>query len=380
MKFVAMPVQGCANQPNPQRRKKRNRNRKRGPGGGPATDVYAQYKIALRDPFSASAEGVRLPDSFRYPTTAVKFKQRVTLTSTAAGEMGFTMLPNPLFCMQILAGAQSGFQTMGSNVKCCRMLSRGDMLVARYGQYRVVAWGFRLLMSDTAFAAKGIYTVAPVPIPQNSFLDPDQMAQITMGVAPPTDYLGMPRPDSTTELLPHARTFNAQDLMNKGDFLAVGVPYDPSCKDFRPVPDDSNTAFGSLPLYAGVAAGSAFVTALGLPSTIANAGTVNTLDMAGNIGFLIYGTGLPPSTNELSLEVVYHVEVVLNPTAGNIAASVGSPPPVGSTSILENIYTGVKDVFYFDKEMLETTGRLGMKGLQFATSQYNRRNKVRALM
>lgn len=369
MQFVTMPVATCANRP--KEKKKKPKNNKKGGGKGSNSEAYRQYRMVLRDPFSPQAEGVRLPDTFRYPTTTVKFRQRVALTSDAGGVLAFTVLPTPFFTLQMGNGTQTGLATFGGNLSISRMMSRGSAITAQYGQYRVVGWGFRLLMSDTALAAKGIYTVAPVPIPQNSILDPTQMEALTMGVQFVTDYLGVPRPDGSTELLPHARTFNAQDLMYKGDFRAVGVPYDSACKDFRSIPTDSLTVYQSNPLYTARAVGSLIATTGIPPSTVNVVGNYSTLDMSGNIGFLVYATGLPASTQELVMEITYHVEFILNPNSANIASSIGASPPVGSTAILENIYTSVRDVFYFDKETLETVGNLGMAGLKY----YNGRKK-----
>jgi hypothetical protein len=347
------------------------------PPRSPLEMYIRQYALALRDPFDPRVDGVRLLDSYRYATTTLKYKTRIVLTSDASGILSFTVLPCPMFSLQMVNGTQSGLTQFTQNSNVSYLTSPATMMNSGYGAYRVVGFGFRLLLSDTLTSAKGIYTVAPVPIPYNSLLDFNMLDGYARQPSTQfTDVMGLPEPSSAIEVLPHARTFNANDLQYQGDFMGVGVPYDSTCKDFRPLPSDVKTAYSTNGTFNGHQLGNVVLSTASLPSTMAAVGSNKTLDMVGNICFVVYGSGLPISTSELSLELVYHVELVLNPIASVIGAQNCQAAPQGSTALLEGAYNSVKDNFYLGRKAIDLGLNLGMLGVKYANTKRNSRLAV----
>lgn len=363
------------------RRKRKKDRKKRQPnplGVEPGLlTAYGQYKAALRDPFSSQADGVRMPDTYRYPTVTMKVGARATLRSDASGVIAFQIFPQPLMMLQMGSGICLGFTATSANSSLLYLTSPAALLSSGYSQYRVVSWGFRLLLADTVSAAKGIYTVAPFPLPKNNYLDWGILNgnAITGGVYI-GDYVGVPRANASAEILPNRRVFNAQDLQYKGDFMAVGVPYCSACAEFRSLPLSTQTAFSNTKLFNNDYGSMVYMSAT-LPSTVGATGNLNTLDMAGNLGYVVYATGLPVSTDELSLEVVYHLELVPTPTVLLVGMPNATASPTGSTSLLEKVFTSVKDTLYLGREPLSKgLMQFGMRGIQYAMT---RRSRIRYL-
>ncbi len=329
--------------------------------------------MALRDTFDQRVDGVRVVDTFCYPTVTQKVRQRITLSSNAAGELAFTFLPSPLYSIQIFSGSAVGYNSFAANTSAGYMLSPASMQTSGFGSFRVVACGFRLLLADTVAGAKGIYSVAPVPVATNCMVDWPTLNSVAVSAGIyPTDFMGIPQANTAVELLPHARTFNANDLQYQGDFMAVSVPYDSAIKDFRPTCTRGNTCYTAGTLYPNTFTGDIMsATAAG---AVTYSGNSQLLNMVGNTAIVLYASGLPPSTAELSMEIVYHMEYVNNPTAGVIGMAVGACSPAGSTAILERAYTSVMDTFYLGRKALSLAFNLGMLGVQ-----YHRRRRNRAI-
>lgn len=340
-----------------------------------------QYAIALRDPFDQSADGVRLPDLYRFATTTQKYCVRTQLTSDAAGVLAFTVLPTPFYCLQMFNGSQLGISTYPNNGSASYLANPGALCASGFGQYRVVSWGFRVLLADSTVSAKGIYTVAPAPVPQNAELDFDSMQGIPNQAGRYfTDLWALPQPNPALESLPHRRTFNAQDLQYKGDLMGVGVPYSAIIQEFRPLSTDGQTPYWNGYLSTNKR-GSCLVTSAGLPSTVASIGNVGTMNAAGHIAYMVYASGLPVSTAEVSLELVYHLELVATPSAGVTGVFPSAAAPVGSTATLEKAFQGVKDSLYLGDKTIgraaEFLGRAGMAGYRYA--QQRPRDRYQAL-
>ncbi len=366
----------------PQQKKKKKKGKKpkqnamsmgRVPRVGPMDSVQ-QYALALRDPFDPRVDGVRMPDTYSYATITKKHKVRAALTSDSNGLLAFSVLPSPYFSLTIFNGSGTGITAFPSNPYAAYITSPDTEVSSGLTAHRVVSWGFRIVMTDTNANAKGTYIVAPAPMGMNTFLDWQQLSSFggTSGYYP-TDFIGFPRATAGVETLPHARMFNAQDLMYKGEFRGVGVPYDSSVKDFRPMTRDGSTAYGGGNLFLSGNTGSVLSTVTGTPHTIRGLGQNRTLDMCGNIGYVVYGQGLPASTNEISLEIVYHVEYIPSPTATIVSSFTAMPSPNGTTQLLERIFTGVRDSMYMgDKLMTGTARMLGMAGYAYMRARGGR--------
>lgn len=361
----------------PQSGRKRRRRNRRKPRRGPAPldSVYRTYRLALRDPFCAEADGVRLPDMYRHPTTTQKIKVRIGLTSDASGTLAFQVFPQPFYCMQMFNGTTTGVGNMAANVSAKTITSPTSLSTLGFGAYRVVAWGFRLMLSDTLTSAKGIYTVAPVPVQRNNYLGYTTMNTIAFAAGRyPGDILAFPQPTASIETLPGQRTFNANDLQYQGDFMGVGVPYAPTCQDFRPLGNNNINPFWSTTgLYGTTRPIGNLVVGDNPPScSVFLFDDYQPLDMTGNIGYVVYGTGLPASTAELSVELVYHLELTPTPSSSVVGVYSSTPSPVGQTAVLERLYSAIKDSMFLGKHALNVGANLGMLGLRYANRNRQR--------
>ncbi len=353
---------------NGRRRRRRTRRKTRRPGA-PLDSVYRAYRIALRDPFCADADGVRLPDMYRHPTTTQKIKVRTGLTSDASGMLAFQLFPNPFYCMQMFNGTATGIGSMTANASAKTITSPTALAQLGFGAYRVVAWGFRMMLSDTLTSAKGIYTVAPVPVQRNNYLGYVQLNTIPFAAGKyPGDILSFPQPTASTETLPGQRTFNANDLQYQGDFMGVGVPYSHSCQDFRPLGNNNvNPFWSSTGLYGGTRPIGNLMMGDNVPPCLNYLFDDNQpLDMSGNIGYVVYASGLPPTTAEVSIELVYHLELTPTPSSAIVGVYSSSPSPVGQTSVLEKMYTAIKDNMFLGKHAINLGVNLGMLGVKYA--------------
>jgi hypothetical protein len=149
---------------------------------------------------------------------------------------------------------------------------------------------------------------------------------------------GMPVPSSYLSQLPAVASFNAQDLLARGEFMVKGVPYLASAYNMRS-PNNEFVAYNSSANY--------YVAEQFIANATANPSTVpqnywDRLECHGTdgwMGYAVYCNGLPASTQEFTLEFIYHLEGVPVVTSSSVPTS--SPSPAGSTSTVERVLTGL---------------------------------------
>jgi len=203
-------------------------------------------------------------------------------------------------------------------------------------EFRVVSWGIRLLAKDTAFAAKGKYTIAIVPTSRNapSFNTLNTVTASTIGVA--TEYLSGVNilVNDAIINLPTARTFSAQDLL-RNEVQVCGLPYHNSFYEFKGVQDRV-----SLPWAAGqvLADEGVFNNTTGLVNATAG-GRKDPSSLAGGSCILIAVSGAPASAQEFDIEYIYHLEGTPPTGPANTTAIVPSSMRVtnGSTALVESV-------------------------------------------
>lgn len=357
-------------------RPKKSRMRKLTPGVSLANFVK-HYREALSNPFSALADGVRIPDSFRYPSVPYKYTTRVGLTTDATGNLAFTLLPCPYLSLAMNAGTVTGNILQYSvNTNIYSLASPSGSMSAGFGAYRVVAWGARLFLNDTATSARGQYIVTPVPVPANTVLDFNMLNSVIIGTGQVvTDALGLQRPNSGIETSPMACEFNAQQLMYGGDFRFHGVPYSTDCQRFRPLCEPNQNPYASNDFYLNRPSGSIIMASGILPATIQTIGNVNQLDMSGNIALLLTASGLPASTSEVTLEIRYHVEHLSAVGQSSIGVPVSDTPPVGNTALVEKVFNSVQDLLKIGQSPLFklAVNSMSTAGYQYSRMRYNNR-------
>lgn len=307
-------------------------------GNGTSTQPdVRQYHLALTNPFHPGSVGARVPDSFVIPTVTYHVRSAILCNSNVSGTFSCAIYPSPCLSMTVALGTVSGGVTSFAANTSSYYIANPNTVSSVLTAYRVVSWGVRIVPKDTMFAAKGKFYIAVVPTTANapSFntlntvtaTDNDVIGEYLVGMGLQTG--GMAQIVNQ----PSVRAFSAADLLRKEIQLA-GVPVSPSFYEFkgtmdRHVPWNTNQ---------NLADEAVFDTTTKLLVNATTAGRKDPGSIRGGCAFLLYATGLPPSTQEFDLELVYHLEGEPNlgaiPTGGSLVPS-SMRVLHGSTSLVE---------------------------------------------
>jgi hypothetical protein len=195
-------------------------------------------------------------------------------------------------------------------------------------EYRVVAWGFRMIAKDTAFASKGKVYIAPVPTTNNApswntFATVSGTAaaigEYTIGID--ADYVY-----NAIVGMPGTRVFSMQDLL-RGEVQASGVPCDATFYTFKGTTDRSQTPWNTGQVLADEGV---FNNTTGLVNATAG-GRKDVASLRGGRAFLLVATGLPTSGQEFDIEIIYHLEGTPNMT-GTVSATALIPSSTRNTN------------------------------------------------
>jgi len=332
----------------------------------PYTDsAVRQYRLTLRNPFHPDAMGVRVVDSVCYPTTVSHLRFKVACTTTATGTFQAAILPFLQANMILNAGTATGNPGVYANNTSVSYVASLSTLKNLYSSFRVVAWGARVILTDANLTAKGVYTVAPVLL---GGLVPGEQ---TLSVAATTTAnifanFNLPQPTELIASMPAAAAVNAQDLMQRGELLMRGIPYSVTAYNMKiPLPNASWSATTGFTQGGGLYA-SATGTWPYVEQTNANSSD-------GLVGYLLSVSGAPASTSEFSIEFIYHIEGVPQPSSGLNMAS--SPSPAGTTMTVEKILSSMHtagEYFALGTTVASALGGLGSK----AYSLYGKRRNL----
>lgn len=330
----------------------------------------AQFQLALKDPFSANAIGARVCDSYTVSTSTYHLRASLSAMSSPAGNFTAIVLPSPCLSLvqaaSTLAGSVSGLNPFAQNTQSSSLsgasyfitpAAMANVLV----EYRVVAWGLRFVAKDTATGTKGKVYVASVPTTANApsyttfstvTADPGSMGLFSAGLDE--------RFLSTIVNLPGVRCFSMQDLL-RGEVVMNGTPAHSDFYDFRGTVDRVQQAWASGYVVADEVVMNASAGTL-VNST--SAGRKDPASLRGGRAFIIYASGLPNSTNEFDLEIVYHLEGV--PQVNSNLVSSSSRATSGSTAIVEKaiaVASAASNLFKYVRDPLNQAA--AMRALQF---------------
>ncbi len=305
-----------------------------GPSMGPTTPDLRQFQLALRDPFHPNAFGARVVDSYSIPTATYHLRANVLCTSSAAGNFCGVILPSP--CLSFInagtgvtLGSVSGstMSAFGANGTVSYVVSPATM-ATHLSEYRVVAWGFRVIAKDTAFASKGKFYIAPVPTTNNA-PSWNTFATVTGTQAAIGEYtIGMDADYVYNAIvgMPGVRIFSMQDLL-RGEVQASGVPCDATFYTFKGTTDRSQTPWNTGQVLADEGV---FNNTTGLVNATAG-GRKDIASLRGGRAFLIVATGMPASGQEFDIEIIYHLEGTPNMT-GTVSATALIPSSTRTTN------------------------------------------------
>lgn len=324
-----------------------------GPPKMPLSAPVSAYTQALRNPFSPGAIGARVPDPHSQPTVTYHFRSTYTMSSSASGTVSAFFLPSPCYSYisdftgtmtaPTWTAVQSGGTQFAQNKPAGYLVSPTEM-TSKLTEYRVVAWGLRLVAKDTATNTKGKIYLATTPTTANapSWNTMNTVTAADLGVVSEytcgTDIAFL---NGNIQNLPSAKVFSMQDLL-RGEIQVNGYPVTSSFYDFKGTTDRNNVAWNVNQVLADEGV---FNNTAGLVNATAG-GRKDIASLRGGSAVLLYATGLPASTNEFDVEVIYHLEGSPNVVSygGGVTGLIPSAQNVviGSTAIVETAIAKVR--------------------------------------
>ncbi len=307
-----------------------------------------QFRLALCDPFNVKAIGARVIDSYTLPTATYHVRGSMKLITNSTGDCIGAFLPNPCFAYVgtgVNGGGNDPLQSNGwskfteNPITTFAASPGGAYLISPttlntvLTEYRVVSWGVRFLAKDTAMASKGKVYLAVVPTTENA------PSWNTMETVTGTDIsigeytIGMPLTNIAGIVnLPGVRTFSMQDLL-RGEVMVCGTPTNPVFYTFKGTADRSNTTWNTGQVLADEGV---FNNTTGLVNATAG-GRKDVASLRGGRAVLFCISGAPAATNELDVEIVYHLEGTPNIASANSGQLIPSSmrPSAGSTALVE---------------------------------------------
>lgn len=339
-------------------KRKPSRPARPGVSRAPMTAIK-QYRLALRNPFSPDALGVRAVDSICYPTAVSHIRYKLSCTSTAGGTFSMVILPFIHANSILQLGTASGSPGTYAANPSVGVGAFPSVLKTLYSQFRIVTWGARIILTDSNQSAKGTYTVAPVMlggyVPGENILGQPAVSSAVL-----QQCFGIQNFNESITGLPGAVAVNAQDLMANGELVMRGLPY-------------SVTAYDMKPLTAAAVNWNVNQT-VSQPPTLIDSVVTSSLgeasgcgDARGQIGYCLYAANLPPSTQEFQIEFIYHLEAVPLANLGSVVTT-STPSPPGSTHTVEQLLAAMNtagEYFALGTNIAERLGNLGTRMYQF---------------
>lgn len=307
----------------------------------------------MQHPFSLAAEGAKVPDSISIPTTTLTLTQKVSLSSDTQGALDIICMPtlaNYAWSLRsnlsgsgvynAKVGAAGGGVTVVGNAGAFDINAMGNA----YQRHRIVGWGIRV-RGVSGLSTSGEFIAAPYAAkglaPATDGYQP-AVNLIGSGVVSFPNYVGTAGPADTAEAyvralgVPYTGTANGvtMDAAKLASLAHHGVasqaqnaarglhfrsfPFEPSAHEFR------NVAFSSLGTDS-----------IDTVSTLSAATYSQQLSVnmdpwrvGGFESIFIAATGLPASTTVGTLEVIFHLEAIVNPNLAMLARAACRPSPV----------------------------------------------------
>lgn len=288
-----------------------------------------KLRMALRDPFDQRVDGVRMCDSFRFPTSTFKL-HGTTSISTPAGSAGgsFALFPHPLLSYIDVQSWTGGLSTTSNTAMTSLGASNPyffgaatpSALAAVLSTYRVVACGFKIRVQTPQLSRTGRLMIAPIAL-TNACPPVDILTTIAIHNASGLSGRilgGVPvSAANTSSVLSLDGSFELSlPDMDRGDIQLIPKPCSSSYQDFH-------TARVAKNIVAGVDYDDGVI--VSASGAITAGGITDPVDMSGHTGFLVHFEGVPVSSPIFDVEYIFHLEGT--PTIAT--ASSGAPVPSG---------------------------------------------------
>jgi len=282
------------------------------------------YALALSKPFDENAVGAQVPDMYSGPTVTYHAEGTVTIRSNSGGVASFCLSSVAYASLIDVTGASVGASSGMAQITTSPSVysaTTGTNLAAVFSSYRVVGVGFRFRNLLPPTTATGRITVAPVAavgaFPSYAFLSAtpavaNNLTRMLVGIDTGGGGVGF-----AADILefPGAEEYTIQDLITN-TVECVCKPLTPQAFAFTNTSTsgiyNTSTTYGEEVIINSVT------------------GNVNLADNSGQQGLgwealLINANGLPPSSDCVELEYIFHYEGVPAMPTGAGALLPGSP-------------------------------------------------------
>lgn len=316
----------------PSTKPKKTRMIMQGAGAG-----ETQFKNALKAPFSPSAFGCKVPDTFSMPTITGHVHYEVQLGTNASSIAAMTLFPSPMVAFRLNSGtATSGLSTFTTDASLFYFSSRTSMDTT-FDQYRVVAMGVKVSNLMAPLSATGRFIFTPLVLggtfPGFDLLNSGAGASSGYYLPATTGVTVAQSVSSAMLQKPSSVEITVQDLLQRS-YAFTMIPTSPIFYKFKNCGAQQYNGGANLTVLEN---GEGIITTTtGVTSYNANGEFTDNMDMTGGIALNILGEGLPLNTSVLQVEVVLHLEGTPSVnTATNAVTLSGAQPMLGSTASVE---------------------------------------------
>lgn len=299
--------------------------------GRSMADSHRAFNVAIRNPFHPDALGARVPDSYSYPTVCYHINATMQCTPSA-GNFEVILLPSPCFTYIVGTGSISGLPSYNQN-SFAGYATSPTALAQFLLNWRIVAWGVRIILKDTQTNIKGRVYSATIPLQRsgasytvyNGSASTNALALSTFATGYP---VGTAAP-GLIQALSTCQMFSLQDVLEAGTRCVAVSPSHVTQYEFRSSQDQ--------PVYAtSVGAGDVITSVPGATA----ASFHDPVSLAGGAGLVVFASGMETG-NVFDLDIVYHLEGTPDPqtVTGTLGGTTIAPSAqdtvVGSTATTE---------------------------------------------
>lgn len=305
VKIQAPPVQVSVSTKRKKKGKRRRRRRAKGkhPGG--------KFAVARMNPFLPEAEGVKIPDSFRFPTSTLTGRSignfTTPMNSWATGVVyGFTPWPTRYRYAPSAVDINGNITWSSGTVTQASMYTTFN---ANIETFRVVAWGLRLIPTVNLTNCNGIITIAHIP------------GDISTSQNSATEY---PSSRSAAAQSPYWSEIPIYQGLAK-PMIIPGRPLDETCYEFH------DPTYPSAPSPYGQ-------------------------DHTGWCNIMVMISGVPQNTSIMDIEWVAHFEIIPKPSVALLVDAKSEPlsyPALQSVANMEEDVPVVADEESLLLDMME---------------------------
>jgi len=260
--------------------------------------------MAIRDPFHERALGCRVPDAYSFPTVCYSLKSTISIIAPAGGTVELAFLPSPCFSVisATVPAISGGFVPFAANANA-GYLTTPAKIAQFMTNFRIVAWGIRVVLKDTQTLSKGRFYVAMIPAQRSgataAFYNGSAAASVPAFAANTIGY-ALGTNGTAIQGFSTCQSFTVQDVLQTGSRIMSVSPSHAAQYEFRTTVDANSVNWNptSNPLDAG---------------GFSNVGAVNfggyhdPVSLAGGAVILIYASGLETG-NVFDIDLVYHLE------------------------------------------------------------------------